>query len=73
MASPLLSGDAIFVFERDINDEALTIDGTAMSLEFYFHLAVLIDPKLIVNFDSFDYPANGGALSYERIDSVLAF
>ena len=44
-----------------------------MSLEFYFHLAVLIDSKLIVNFDSFDYPANGGALSYERIDSVLAF
>lgn len=42
-------------------------------LKLHLNLAVFVNLEFGINFDSFDYPANGGTLSHECINSVLAF
>ena len=42
-------------------------------LKLHLNLTMLVNLELVINFDSFDYPANGGTLPHERIDSVLTF
>lgn len=43
----------------------------ALLLEFHLYLAVFIDLKLVINFDSFDYPAKRSTLPHECIYSIF--